>query len=183
MLNENRNTGFRFWIWKPVLIFKTGFRFVGWKVIITSSSTPFILFVYWFWWKYLKKNNVGFTQNNSWNALLILFSLRYCVSFFFSKYQLWLAIKTTSNQMSAHRLDVRYCLMCLKCGRDCPSRVGLHSHSRRCSWIPHPWSYTIVSRDGRMPTTTLWCTQWREQTSFVLWPWTIRLDTASVLYY
>ena len=27
---------------------------------------------------------------------------------------------------------------CLKCGRDCHSRVGLHSHSRRCSWSPLP---------------------------------------------
>ena len=44
--------------------------------------------------------------------------------------------------------------VCVHCGRDCHARIGLLSHSRRCSqqsqWLVH----TIVSQDRRIPTTT-----------------------------
>ena len=55
--------------------------------------------------------------------------------------------RQTSNQATPYT--------CSNCGRDCHARIGLLSHSRRCSeqdWEPTK-VLTIVSRDGRMPTT------------------------------
>ena len=44
--------------------------------------------------------------------------------------------------------------ICNKCHRSCGSRIGLHSHRRRCT-SSHPSANAIVSRDRRLPTTTV----------------------------
>ena len=42
--------------------------------------------------------------------------------------------------------------VCPECNKDCHSRIGLHSHSRRCALPPH---YTIAFRDEDATATRL----------------------------
>ena len=55
--------------------------------------------------------------------------------------------------------------VCPECNKDCHSRIGLHSHSRRCALPPR---YTIAFRDEDATTATT-TTQWFTSTHLYIW--------------
>jgi len=61
------------------------------------------------------------------------------------------ALKRTRRKTRTASIAAPSSFVYVICNRDCHSRVGLYSHSRRCS--ASTWRYTIVSRDERLPTS------------------------------